>query len=168
MRNILWLLEATAHGVFNSNAKWQHRSDEAFLSLGLQQVPLIPQLFSKYENGIVVFLAVKIVANILPIGTDTTMRQFITEFNKIFALGVVDYSPGVLQFYGLNMMQYEELPVVIHAEDKLNALEPYPVSRTRRCQIDETMNRIELNAYMSLNTSLGWLDVTVSSLRAVH
>lgn len=162
--NVFWLLLVAAYGLVNSNAKWQHQSDEAFISLGLEHVALVPQLFCLRKDGEVTMLAVKIVDDILLTGTDSSMRLFITEFNKKFTLGEVVHGPNSLRFYGMNLIQESDWSVTIHADDKLQSLEPYPISRTRRRQIDDQMNDIEKKAFMSINASIGWLGITTSPL----
>ena len=104
------------------------------------------------------------VDDLLLTGTDESLRQFVTDFHQKFKLGEVVHGPGTLRFYGLNLIQDTDYSVSIHADDKLNAIEPYPISRTRRRQIDDQMNDIEKKAFMSINASSGWLGITVSPL----
>lgn len=109
-------------------------------------------------------IVIKIVDDILLTGVDSEMRSFIINYNNKYKLGEVVSGPGNLRFYGLNITQEEDFSVSIHADDKLVSIEPYPISRTRRSQIDENMNDIERKAFMSINASIGWLGITVSPL----
>lgn len=90
------------------------------------------------------------------------MRNFVNNFNDRFKLGGVVHGPSVLRFFGLNIIQDEDCTMTIHADDKLQALEPYPISRPRRCQLDDVMNEIEVKSFMSINTSIAWLGITAS------
>lgn len=64
----------------------------------------------------------------------------------------------------MNIVKNENYSISIHADDKLNQLEPYPISRSRRRELSEKMNDIEKKAFMSINESIGWLLSNVSIL----
>lgn len=97
-----------------------------------------------------VLLVSKIVDDFLLPGTDNALRNFIKSFIKKFKLGEVVAKPGTLQSFGINLIQDEYLNVPIHADNKLNELETYPISRTCRRQIYERMIDIEKRAFMSI------------------
>lgn len=56
------------------------------------------------------------------------------------------------------------MSVTTHADDKPQALEPYPMTRTRRRQIDEVMIDTEEKSFRTINSSLGWHGFTVPPL----
>lgn len=117
-----------------------------------------------------VLLAVKIVDENLLTGMDSVLRRFLTDFNSKFKLGEVVHGPGSLRFYGNNIIQEEHFSVSIHSDDKLQSLEPYPLSRTRRRQIDERMDNVEKKAFLflSLNASIGCLDITAAPFCSLY
>lgn len=82
----------------------------------------------------------------------------------MFKIGEIFHGPGRLRFYALNLIQEENISVTIHADDKLQAMEPYPMTRIRRLQIGEVMDDTEKRSFMSITASLGWLGITVSLL----
>lgn len=45
-----------AYGVINSNAKWQHKSDQVLINLGLTQSKPIPQLVCSMEKAELIIL----------------------------------------------------------------------------------------------------------------
>lgn len=54
------------------------------------------------------------------------------------------------------------MSVTIQAVDKPQALEQYPMTGIHRRQIDELMNDTERKLFMSINATLGWLEITES------
>lgn len=87
-------------------------------------------------------LAIKIVNDILLTGEDDTMRSFIVHFKTTFQLGKVVSGPVELQFFELYLTQKEDRPVTIHADEKLQSLEPFTISRNRRQQSQQFNKRI--------------------------
>lgn len=169
LRNVLWLLLDVAYGLVNYNAKWQVQADHALDSLGIIQSTAIPQLFIHLDsNDVVDMVVIKIVDDILATGTDDDLRLFVTSFGNKFTLGEITNGPGRLRFFGLNIVQHEDLSCTSNGDEKLGAIEPYPLSRVRRRQYDEVMNAIERSAFMSVNASIGWLGITSSLLCAFH
>lgn len=102
--SVLWHLLPASYGLFNSNYKWKGQSGDAFVSFGFEHVALVPQLVNLRENGEVILPAIKIVDAILFTGTDASMHQSITNFNRTFKLRKVAHGPEILQFYCMNIM----------------------------------------------------------------
>lgn len=50
----------------------------------------------------------------------------------------------------------------VHAEDKGNAVEPYPF--WWRCQINDAMNEVKLRTFICINESMRWLGISTSPL----
>lgn len=144
-----------AYGLFNIIAKWRHRSDDGFLSMGLEHVVLILQLFMLRKNGEAVLLTIKIYDDILLTGTNDTLRYFVHRFGVQFPPSEVLYGSGVLRFYGINVNQKGDYSVLIQAYDMLNAIEPYPLSRTGRHQVHDIVRKVESRAFMSIIASIG-------------
>ena len=68
-----------------------------------------------------------------------------------------------MRFFGLNITQHDDFTSTIDGDQKLQAIEPYPLSRVRCRQCDEVMNAIERSSFMSINASIGWLGITAFS-----
>lgn len=163
-----WLLLTAAYGLVNANAKWQDQSDTLLHELGLHQLPVVPQLFHIIQNGQLMLLVAKIVDDILVTGVTNEVDKFLAGFDARFELGTVAHGPGSLRFYGMNIVQNEDMTCSIDANDKLSALEPYPITRLRRRQTEEPLNSVEKSAFMSLNSSLGWLGLAASPFCAFY
>lgn len=97
-------------------------------------------------------------------GTETALRQFISNFNRKFILGKVVHGSGTLRFFGINFIQHEDYTVSIHADDKLTSIKLYPTSHSRCRAVEEPINEIEGKAFMSINSSIWWLGITASPL----
>ena len=160
----LWLLLVAAYGLVNSGAKWQHQSDELIINMGFLQSKHIPQLFYLFVDGSLRIILAKIVDDIILTGEDDDTNAFIEHFNSIYELGSVASGPGELRFYGTNVIQLDDFTIEINAEDKMSSISQYEFSRQRRKQIEEPINYLEKNAFMSFNSTLGWIGSTVSPL----
>lgn len=58
--NELWLLLVAGYDLINANSKWQFKSDNVLLDIGLQHVSEIPQsLVQRDKGGSVVLLVIK-------------------------------------------------------------------------------------------------------------
>ena len=128
----------------------------------------MPQLFYVFVDKKLVLLAAKIVDDILITGVYKHVKAFLHGFNSKFALGTVVSGPGNLRFYGLNIVQDEDMSCSINAEDKLLALEQCPITRLRRQEHDSELNAVERSAFMSLNSSIGWLGIAASPFCAFY
>ncbi len=165
MRNThLWLLLITAYGLVNSNAKWQNESDNVLLKMGLTQSINVPQLFYKKENGKLTLILAKVVDDIIAAGVGNSAIQALNEFDKTFKLGEIKSGPGKLRFFGINISQNEDRSIDADADDKTKDLFEYSISKLRRKQYEEPMNAIEKSAFMSMNSSLGWIGSSASPL----
>lgn len=170
-RGELWLLLVAGYGLFNAGAKWQTVSDEVLLNIqcfGLETVPVIPQLFVRYRDGNVVLVVINIVDDLSFTGADADLKWFTEQFSKHFKLGEIQHGPGKLRFFGLSVIQEDDYTCSIHCDDKLNALESYPLTRIRRRHGEEKLNNIELSAFKSLNSSISWIGTTASPLCAFY
>lgn len=167
-KRVLWLLLVAGYGLTNAGAKWQRKSDEAMIAIGMQAIPVIPQLFGKFIDGNLALLAIKIVDDILLTGTDDELAWFERAFGGVFKLGESETGPGRLRFYGLQIEQAEDFSCSVHADDKLQALEAYPLARVRRRQHEDKMNAVELASFRSVNSSISWLGTVCSPMCAFY
>lgn len=130
---------------------------------------VIPQLFLRFDgDNHVAFVVINIVDDIFSMVTKHVLRSFVLDFGQKVTLGERTLGPGRLGFFGHNIVQHEDFSCSIDGYGKLNALEPYPLSRLRRRQCEEKMNAIEENAFISINASIGWLGMTSSVLCAFY
>lgn len=70
-------------------------------------------------------------------------------------------------FNGLSIKQDEYYSISVDSDDKLRALEPYPIDRIKRKQMDELTNAIETSAFCSINGSIDWIVVAASPFCAL-
>jgi len=112
--------------------------------------------------------AVKIVDDILFTGSEEHVRSIIDHIRSKYQLGTVLYGPGTFLFFGLTICQDTDFSVTVHGDCKLNALEAFPIDRNRRKQIDTPLNDIELQAFRSVNSSIGWLGIAASPFCSLY
>ena len=163
-----WLLLAAAYGLVNAGAKWQMVSDALLRNIGFTQHRYMPQLFYILKNGKLEMLCAKIVDDVLFAGPGNATEQIINRIQQEYKLGTVVYGPGSFYFYGLLVNQTEDWSISIHAGEKLNAIEGHILSRNRRKDIDEYLNAIELSAFRSVNSKIGWLGISASPFCALY
>ena len=164
----VWLLLAAAYGLVNANAKWQAQSDRRMYEIGLKQCRQIPQLFYMKENGKLVLIAAKVVDDIKLAGTKHHTSRFIEMFNSTFNLGTVVSGPGVIRFFGINVEQAEDYTIKTDADDKLNGLTEYFLTRARRKQFGSGLTKIEMDHFASINSSLGWIGTAASPFASFY
>lgn len=158
----LWVLLTAAYGLVNANAKWQNQSDQLMYEIGLQQSTHVPQLFFQKENGRLVLIVAKIVDDLKIAGEGERPKWFLEKFDKKFKFGDVNHGPGKLRYFGINTTQNSDFTVETDADDKLDGVKEYPISRQRRKEYKELLNKIEKSAYASINSSLGWIGTAAS------
>lgn len=96
------------------------------------------------------------------VGPKHIKEKFISQFNHRFTLGTIAHGSGLLRFYALKLVQNDDFTISINGDDKLNALETFPISRPRRKQTIVALNKMYLVSFRSVNSSIGWLDITKS------
>ena len=69
-----------------------------------------------------VLVAAKIVDDIKVAGEGERAMQFVKKFNEFFNLGTVVSGPGRMRFFGINIVQDEDMKIQTDADDKLSAL----------------------------------------------
>lgn len=126
-----WLFEVAVNGLVNSNAKWQAIRDGIFCDLGLCQLPWVLQLLYIVENEFLIAVATKIVDDVLFCGEDKVINKLLQNIQKTFQLGAVPHGPGSIKYFRLTVSQNEDFSVTIHADKKIDALQPCPISRNR-------------------------------------
>ena len=116
----------------------------------------MPQLFYAHNtDGELILVAAKIVDDIILTGKPRQTEQFLNAFNDRFKLGSIASGPGHLRFYGLNIIQHSDFSSTVGADDKLNALEAFPLTRGRRRMPDDELTHVERSSYSSINSSIG-------------
>lgn len=85
---------------------------------------------------------------------------------KTSNIGTVEYGPGNDRFYGINIVQNDDLTCTIISDDKFQALEPCRLTGIRRREIDSPLTAAENCSYIFLNSSLGFLGISVSQFCA--
>lgn len=141
-RSKLWLILTAAHGLVNSIAKWQAESDQVLKSLGLCELKDVAQLFMNNHNDSFLYIFCRIVDDLLFTDPKEIRENLISSFNNILTIGAIFHSPGVLRFNGLNICQYYDFTIHIDGEDKLKAIETFPIPRLRQKDVELTLNKI--------------------------
>lgn len=90
----------------------------------------------------------------------------IDELNSKLPLGTIINSTDTLRYFGLNLIQNQDVTVEIDAEHNLQALKRYPISRICRKQMEDHLNEIERSKVASIHRSVGWIGASASRLRA--
>ena len=116
------------------------------------------------KNNQIVLIVAKIVYHLIMTGVKHFVDIFLKKFDDKFKFGSIVHGPGIIKFYGLTIEQFEDMSSTIHSDDKLNAIECFPLSRIRRRQADSVLNNVEKSSYMSVNSSLGWLGIAAYPL----
>lgn len=137
-------------------------SDTFFIQLGFTQVPHVPQLFIKQNNGKLEMVAIKIVDHVLIAGRLINLKETVKKIGNFYELGTITYGPGSFQFYGLRITQHDLGEITIDGDEKLNSINPYVLTRSRRKECEETLNAIEQKTFQSVNGAIGWLGISAS------
>ena len=167
-RGFYWLLLVASYGLVNANAKWQNHSDDTLFKLGLRPTVLIPQLFFQKKNDMLSLLVSKVTDDMLVGGEKSERDGFIKKLGQHYDIGTITHMPGRFLFFGLIIEQSDEFNVTISADEKLEAIHPVPLTRMRRHQADEEVNKLEEHKYASVNGSLGFLGQNVSPFCAFY
>lgn len=88
-----------------------------------------------------------------------------------FKLGTVSHTPGVLRYFGLRIVQHDDMRINVEGDDKLSAIgifpiETFPITCFRRRQGIEPLNCLEISTFRLMNSLVGWLGVNTSPLCA--
>lgn len=143
-KRFVWRLDTAAYGLVNSNVKWQKMSDDAFREFRPVQRSYMPQLFCYTHYGKkLIMVAATIVDDIIITGIPEPVERLLHALKDRLKPGSVASCPGLLQFYGLNINQNDEYSSMVDADNKLSALETFPLTRGLRHLPDETMTPVE-------------------------
>ena len=167
-RTKYWLLLTAAYGLCNAGAKWQEHADALLRSVGLQQLKFVPQVFYSVNNGYIELIATKVVDDVLFAGERNRVDCIIAKIESMYKLGTIVRGPGSLLFFGLRLIQDENMTINVHADHKLEAVTCFPIDRTRRKQIDSPLNAIEMKSFRSVNSSIGWIGTNASLFCAFY
>lgn len=94
--------------------------------------------------------------------------NLLTRLGSMFKLGPVSHGRGKIRFFGMNIIQFDYFSFQIEFDDKLEALEGYAITPVRHRQFDEQLNTIEKRTFMSLNSSISWLETVFLPLCAFY
>lgn len=71
----------------------------------------------------------KIVDDILLCGPDENVDCTVKDIERHFRLGTVAGVPEIICYFGINIIQHDDLAVKNHGDDKLCAIETNPLTR---------------------------------------
>lgn len=86
-----------------------------------------------------------------------SVKLLFQHFDQMFKLGTVTSGPKKLRFFGINTFQMEYLTICTNADDKLDSLNEYCLTRISRKQNDAPVNDLQKSVFASTNSSFGWI-----------
>ena len=152
-----WLLLTAAYGLVNANVKWQKHCDNTFNRLGLSSVKYIPQLFYLRGSDGLKLVVLKVVDDMLIAGSEEDRKRFLDKLRTVYKVGTIVHTPGSLKFFGSEIVQSAEFEIEFHSDEKLNAIDPYVITRSRRRECDSILTSVESKWFNSINGSLGFI-----------
>ena len=71
---------------------------------------------------------------------------------------------GLAEFlsFDLYVIQSTDMAVTIHGGDKLRAINCFPIDQNCLKQLDERLNAVKLQSFISVNNPIGWLGTNAS------
>lgn len=103
-----------------------------------------------------------IVDDLLLCASCEVVEHLIEMIKNKFTLGTTTHVPGLLRYYGLNIMQHDDHSVPVDVNDKLQALEAHRITRVCRWQLESLLNAAEAKALFSINSCIYWLCIALS------
>lgn len=76
-------------------------------------------------------------------GSGGNYELLLDKFHRKFNLGTINKSTGTFRFFGVTMIQNDNLSIELDANDKLNNIMEQKFSRHRQKEPDEAMNDLE-------------------------
>lgn len=140
--------------------------DDTFIRLGLNSVVYVPQCFHSSVHGSLTIIVAKAGDDILVGGTKYAVEEFLQRLPKQYELGSTVYLPRTFMFFGLTVSQDTSETVTLSADDKMQNMELYQLSRVRRKQFSEPLNAVELSALQSINGFIGFMGIRVGPIAA--
>lgn len=93
----------------------------------------MPHVFSAHQiSGRRIIVAAKIVHELLIPGIPSQVYIFISSFNDRLKFGSVASGTNHLRYYGLNIVQDEDISSMVDADEMLSALETCTLTGARR------------------------------------
>lgn len=117
--------------------------------------------FKKLDRKIVLLVA-RVVEDTNVAGAENNAQTLIEKLIKRFELDTFASGPGRLRFFEINTVQHEDMKVSTDADDKLNFLNEYLLTRIRRKQSDDSKNDFETLVFASTNSSSRWIGSAAS------
>lgn len=100
--------------------------------LGMRQCKTVSQLFYKEKDKKLTLIVAKVVDDIKAAGVENNAHNFLNYFDTRVKLGTINLGPGKLRFFGIIVTQHDDLAITTDADDKLQNISEYPISRHRR------------------------------------
>lgn len=109
----------------------------------------------------------KLVDDLFITGDADNIEQFVTRVDEKFKFGAIAHGPGTLDFFfGMTIDQRDDYSIKNHTDQKLNAIDYFPLFRVWGRQTDYLLSKIESALFMSVNFSIGWLGIATFSFCA--
>lgn len=101
---VLWILLAAAYSLLNSNENLHELSDSLLIYIGFTQMAVVPPLFFIKNGGVMIFILVKFVDDILITVSMAFFNRIIDSIDNHSKLVTVVYGPRNMPFLGLNII----------------------------------------------------------------
>lgn len=114
-------------------------------------------------------LVARVVDDLLITGVRSDVDEFLVNLNEKFPFVSAVRGPEIIKFHGMNIVLNDNCSASIHADEKLNALDGYPLSRVRRRQFDSTFTEVEKSSScLSTLLSVGLVLLTHFYMLSTH
>lgn len=100
-------------------------------------------------------MVAKLVDDIKITGIERYAKRFISDFNNQFKFGKVTSGLGIMRIFGINTVQESDMTVKSDADDKLNSLTEYFLTRLRRKQSSLPISNLERSQFEYTSSSFG-------------
>ena len=153
---VVWKLLKPAYGIVESGRKWQRVIDKWLKENEINEVPGMPQLFTKVGKDGLELALVKVVDDFLIAGSDEGIEKFHTEVSSRFTVG---------RFLRENGMMYNRLSIEVEKEgsniidmsDYMAKIHKIEIPRHRKKQPTSKCTKEEIRDFLALTGSLNYL-----------
>ena len=154
---MVWRLLKPAYGLVESGRLWLLAIERWFSTVGIFEVPGLPQLFAKRDaNGHLILIIAKVIDDLIIAGEPEVTDQFHRDISAKFKVGRYLTDPEAI-FNRLNISTKPNGDVEISMEEYLSTIQPIDIPRDRRKQQHELCTKREMKAFLGLTGSLNFL-----------
>lgn len=139
----------------NSNAKYSVLSVKILFDIGLRPVSPIPQLLQLWHGLDLVAVVSKIVDDFHFASVISVIDDDIDIIQAPVKIGTIAQGLVLIRYFGLNVVQYDDMLVSVDVDDKLMATECHPLSRFWHRNYSPAFGSLERKIFASFNLLVG-------------